>query len=277
MTARGFCSSSGVFASRRNDTPSNSRALRVYPHGRHDHRRSRARQREAAGQYRPDDGDHATVGGAPRRSPRSDPLHVERPRQVLWLHDRAYDRPTRERLSACERQRDSRGDPSSDRRPHHRRARCVAGVACGCGLSEQAADPSLMSSTSAKIAPTMTRRQSAQRRRPLLPFGGRRRVVQVPREPTIELQGRAAASTVACLRSALRAERQAVEALGASRRDVLGCIAEARRSGVTFSSIAAAITPRGPTIRDTIVARKRAASALACRVHEARKRSRRQG
>jgi hypothetical protein len=85
---------------------------------------------------------------------------------------------------------------------------------------------------------------------------------------------RAPASAIDCLRSSLRAEKQHVEALAQSRREILSCIQQARSAGATYSSIAAAIVPATGFIRETIAKRRRVAGAIACRVHLAKKKSR---
>lgn len=86
---------------------------------------------------------------------------------------------------------------------------------------------------------------------------------------------RPARSAVECLKAALTAERDATAALAAARTNVRDCLAKARQGGaVTYSAIAAAITPPRESVASTIKARKLAASALVCRAWESRRRQR---
>ena len=128
----------------------------------------------------------------------------------------------------------------------------------------------------ASVKQFQRRRLPGTRRRTHL---ARRRVVAADRGREVVLDGyfegvRVPPSAAACLKTSLREEKEAVETLAAIRRNVLSCIADARRSGATYTAIATAISPRGRTVAESLVLRKRAASAIACRVHEARKRTR---
>lgn len=82
-------------------------------------------------------------------------------------------------------------------------------------------------------------------------------------------------AAIDCLASALRAEQVATNDLAAARENVRDCLSAARRDGSSYSSVAAALVRPKSTISETLVARRRMASNLACRAHEARKRSKR--
>jgi hypothetical protein len=126
-------------------------------------------------------------------------------------------------------------------------------------------------------------------RPPVLPrsssAGGRGRVVRDPAGDArcgidrtklggTKLDGpRPPRAAIDCLASALRAEQVATNDLAAARENVRDCLSAARRDGSSYSSVAAALVRPKSTISETLVARRRMASSLACRAHEARKRS----
>jgi hypothetical protein len=84
-------------------------------------------------------------------------------------------------------------------------------------------------------------------------------------------------AAVTCLQSALEREREAAAALSMARTDIRKCLLEARSRGVvSLTAIATAITP--PRSSEATASlwrrRKRAAASLACRLYEAKRRSR---
>lgn len=88
---------------------------------------------------------------------------------------------------------------------------------------------------------------------------------------------RPARTAVACLQSALDAESNAAKALATARDDVRRCLHQARQGGeVTLTAIATAITPpkASESTLSVIRRRKRVAASLACRLYQAKLRTR---
>lgn len=118
----------------------------------------------------------------------------------------------------------------------------------------------------------MTRNKFGQRRRSLatkrIQAGGRRRVVD-DRSCKLsfgDVDGvRPSRASVECLQQSLKDEAAAASALANARSSVRDCLAAARRDGASWTAIATAVTARRETVAATILARRRAASALACR------------